>query len=724
MVKRSFNRICCLLLIVLSFIITLTACGKVEFKVDFVVDGVVYATVNTNGEETIKMPNDPEKEGFIFDGWYWDKDSWKKPFTANSLLDAPLSDNMSVYAKWATIESLTGTQADFSTFEKTGNNEYSLKVSNSTSTISLESLVVINSRSSWSLSTDIYGNKTIASKTATLTVGDNTYYALVTAENGSTQLYTLKIRRKPMYNVIFDTAGGTSVENQQIEEGALAVAPQTAREGYDFSAWDYDFATPITENKIVVASWTAKQYTITYNTDGGNVANNTTVVTYGEKYTLEVPTRKGYEFLGWYFGTDKVENGIWETASDITLIAKWDICEYTISYDLKGGTVATDNPVVYTIANDNIILKNPTRSGYTFLGWTGTDISEPTMSVIIYTGSIGNKEYVANWDYDGYDIIYHLNGGVNNENNPDGYNIDSTNIYLENPSRVGYIFSGWYTSNSFSTNSKVTVITTGSTGDKDLYAKWNPITYTVKFNKNASSATGTMSDKTVEYDKTQILTSNIFARVGYTFVGWTTNADGTGTAYNNANEILNLTATQGEVITLYAKWEANIYSVILDKNGSNGGTDSVTATFGLAMPTATAPNSYAGYTFDGYYDSEGVQYYDSTMASVKVWDKAENTTLFAKWVANTITVTFDKQNGEGGTSVVNAKFAAIMPIATAPKRTGYTFVGYFSEPNGQGTQYYNESMRTEQAVLKLTVPAICNKARRQAYRSIPSTFPP
>jgi uncharacterized repeat protein (TIGR02543 family) len=263
-----------------------------------------------------------------------------------------------------------------------------------------------------------------------LTVGDNTYYALVTAEDGSTQLYTLKIRRKPIYNVIFDTAGGTSVDAQQIEEGALAVAPQTTREGYDFSAWNYDFTVPITENKIVVASWTAKQYTITYNTDGGNVANNTTTVTYDSEYTLEVPTRRGYEFLGWYLDAEKVENGTWQTASNITLLAKWDICEYTISYDLKGGSVATDNPLVYTIESDNIILTVPTRVGYTFLGWTGTDISTPTMSVIIYTGSIGNKEYVASWAYDEYDITYHLDGGQNTGANPDGYNIDSANIYL------------------------------------------------------------------------------------------------------------------------------------------------------------------------------------------------------------------------------------------------------------------------------------------------------
>lgn len=197
MVKRSFNRICCSLLVAISFVIALTACGKVEFKVDFVVDGAVYATVNTNGEETIKMPNDPEKEGYIFDGWYWDKDSWKNPFTANSLLDAPLSDNMSVYAKWTTVEALTGTQAEFSTFEKTGDYEYSLKVSNSTDKLSIEPLVTTAARSSWVLSNDIHCNYIIASRTATLNVGDNTYYVLVTAEDGSIQLYTLKITRLP-----------------------------------------------------------------------------------------------------------------------------------------------------------------------------------------------------------------------------------------------------------------------------------------------------------------------------------------------------------------------------------------------------------------------------------------------------------------------------------------------------------------------------------------------
>ena len=88
----------------LIVIFALASCGNdVEFKVNFVVDGEIYSTINTSGDEIIKMPENPTKEGYAFDGWYWDKDEWQKPFTANSLLDAPLSSDMNVYAKWAHI---------------------------------------------------------------------------------------------------------------------------------------------------------------------------------------------------------------------------------------------------------------------------------------------------------------------------------------------------------------------------------------------------------------------------------------------------------------------------------------------------------------------------------------------------------------------------------------------------------------------------------------------
>ena len=95
------NKLLFCLIIILISITLLSACSKnVEFQISFIVDDDIYATVSTNGSELIKMPNDPKKEGYTFGGWYWDKETWERNFTVNSLLNEPLSSNMSVYAKW------------------------------------------------------------------------------------------------------------------------------------------------------------------------------------------------------------------------------------------------------------------------------------------------------------------------------------------------------------------------------------------------------------------------------------------------------------------------------------------------------------------------------------------------------------------------------------------------------------------------------------------------
>lgn len=103
-------RLTLLLLLLFSFpCIFLSACDtqSVKFDIKFIIDGEVYATVETGGKEIITMPNDPTKDGYVFDGWYWDEDIWEKPFTANSLLDAPLSSNMKIYAKFVLINSFS-----------------------------------------------------------------------------------------------------------------------------------------------------------------------------------------------------------------------------------------------------------------------------------------------------------------------------------------------------------------------------------------------------------------------------------------------------------------------------------------------------------------------------------------------------------------------------------------------------------------------------------------
>ena len=157
----------------------------------------------------------------------------------------------------------------------------------------------------------------------------------------------------------------------------------------------------------LTVQWTAPTYTVTLHTNGGTINNgNVTEYTYGVGATLPTDvTRTGYTFKGWYDN-----EGL--TGSPVTAIsntetgnkeywAKWEINQYTITYDLGGGTVE-GNPSTYTIETKAFTLKNPTKSGYTFTGWSGTGLDgENNMTVTIPKGSTGERRYTAHWRYNG-----------------------------------------------------------------------------------------------------------------------------------------------------------------------------------------------------------------------------------------------------------------------------------------------------------------------------------
>lgn len=82
----------------------------------------------------------------------------------------------------------------------------------------------------------------------------------------------------------------------------------------------------------------------------------------------------------------------------ITLYGHSTLINYNITYNLNDGILEEMNPETYTIKSDNITLINPTKEGYTFIGWTGTDLNNKTLEVIIPTGSMGNRTYTANWE--------------------------------------------------------------------------------------------------------------------------------------------------------------------------------------------------------------------------------------------------------------------------------------------------------------------------------------
>lgn len=170
-----------------------------------------------------------------------------------------------------------------------------------------------------------------------------------------------------------------------------------------------------------------------------------------------------------------------------------------------------------------------------------------------------------------------------------------------------------------------------------------------------------------------------------------TNLSKTGYTFKEWEYDFSIPITENK--TINALWEANTYTITFDKRGGSGGSNSVSAVFSASMPIATAPTK-EGYTFKGYFDKNQVQYYDSLMSSTRKWDKANDSTLYAKYETNTFTVTFNKQDGVGGSNSVRVAFGSNMPQARAPAKSGYTFVGYFDSNN---VKYYDSNMKSVKA---------------------------
>lgn len=210
------------------------------------------------------------------------------------------------------------------------------------------------------------------------------------------------IENSATHTVSFDTDGGSAVDAQKILRGQKVVRPvDPTRSGYRFNGWYkdasvYDFTSPVLDDFTLRAAWTANQYTITFDSDGGSTVTSITQDC-GTAITAPAnPTRDGYTFTGWHPAIPAAM-----PAGDLTVKALWSANSYAITYDLDGGT-AEGNPDSYTIEAENITLNAPTKAGYTFTGWSGTDLTgENNMTVTIEKGSIGDRSYTAHWRYNG-----------------------------------------------------------------------------------------------------------------------------------------------------------------------------------------------------------------------------------------------------------------------------------------------------------------------------------
>ncbi|WP_027216597.1 InlB B-repeat-containing protein [Butyrivibrio fibrisolvens] len=342
----------------------------------------------------------------------------------------------------------------------------------------------------------------------------------------------------------------------------------------------------------------------------------------------------GHMANGAGMGTGQAAEGLYKAYTDeIKLYAVWERNTYSIIYNNVAGIDNSMNPDTYNV-DDTIILAEPESLGDTFLGWY-SDKGFRTKVTTIKAGTTGTKTFYAKWATTQYTIRYDLNAGSDDSVILDTSNVGYVKTYndkadsgyrLATASRLGYTFGGWFKETTC--RNAVGPIIESPNVDMTVYAKWTPNTYSIHFDKNDDTATGTMKNMSVKYGTSVKLTSNSFKKNYYSFTGWNTESDGSGISYTNGQIINNLTSEQGEAITLYAQWTPYSYKITYYLNK---GTLPEDAPMGYSygdefeLPTPTRDN----YTFLGWYKDKN--YTESKKVTSISRATTGNITLYARW---------------------------------------------------------------------------------------------
>ena len=249
-------------------------------------------------------------------------------------------------------------------------------------------------------------NNHFASTDAEVTVGEGTPLADCTitfnAGGGSGSMGPVTV--KTGTNYILPECGFTAPADQEFKAWEISGTEYKVGDTYTVSG-DTEIKA-LWENSVI----TPTTYTVTVSNDGNGIGTATpSTAAAGTTITLTATPNKGYHFKEWEVmsGGVTIKDDKFLMPNDnveVKAIFEKDApapTEYTITYDLAGGT-AEGNPDTYTIETRTFTLKNPTKSGYTFTGWSGTGLDgENNMTVTIPTGSTGNRTYTAHWRYNG-----------------------------------------------------------------------------------------------------------------------------------------------------------------------------------------------------------------------------------------------------------------------------------------------------------------------------------
>ena len=410
-----------------------------------------------------------------------------------------------------------------------------------------------------------------------------------------------------------------------------------------------------------------KLYTVTMDTAGGDPIRPIQYTVESEAFQLPTPVRTGYIFLGWTGEgitepqkTIEIPQG---STGDCTYTANWQVIEYTIITLLEGGNAGSSQVYFYTV-EQTVTLPTPTRTGYTFLGWTGEGITTPQPNVTIPKGSTGDKRYIENWKLTEYNITMDLNGGSGQEKVV--YTMTDEDFELPTPTRHGYEFVGW-TGEGITTPQTSVKIPKGSTGDKAYTANWQVIEYTITLDTNGGPVVSP-----IKYTVEDSFTLPYPLRPGYEFAGWT--LDGSGML--PATTLIIYYGTTGD-LHYKAEWRLAEYTITMNLDGGSG-QEKVVYTItdeDFELPTPTRN----GYEFVGWTGER----ITTPQTSVKIpKGSTGNKAYTANWKVIRYTITLVTNGGAVIASIrYTVEDSVTLPIP--PERPGYEFAGWVLDGSGQ-----------------------------------------
>ena len=524
------------------------------------------------------------------------------------------------------------------------------------------------------------------------------------------------------YTVAFLPNGGTGTMaaiSCRCAEETLLPANTFTFNGHSFTGWNTradgsgtayaDGAAirdlSLTDGDVVTlfAQWDGNTYTISYELGGGvnNSANPGGYDADGAAVVLADPTRTGYSFAGWFSDaafTARVTQIPTGSSGDKTFYAKWTPNTYTVTFSANGGTGSMGNQTFTYDSAAALSANRFTFAGRHFDGWSTT----PNGGVV-YTDAVrvlnlaakGSVTLYAQWSPNSYTVAFDANGGTGAMNAVTAYCGSQTALPACTFTRAGFSFNGWTTQadgrgKAYADGSAVQDLTTADGGRVTLYAQWAPYSFGIRFNANGGS--GTMANESMVQGKPKALTANKFTRTGYTFAGWNTRADGSGTAFANKQMVTVQAGEEGALVTLYAQWTANTYSVVLNTNGGQGVQCALILTYDEAATLPAVSYTRSGYRLTGWNtksNGKGTAY--GLGAEVKNLAAKGKVTLYAQWAPIGYQVSFRPNGGSGSMEDMSLSFGQSGKLtANAFTRTGYSFYGWNTRPDGTGMSYANK----------------------------------